>query len=1600
LAADNSTLNISWTNPTIVPSTGIDYEVRTSGAGGSGASGLFFAGNTTANTVAVPGLSIGVNYCVYIKSNCRTAWISAGCVTPICTVVSLPYVQNFEGVIVAANTSNSPAPNNTMVGGYPACNSLVTTSGASMGITNNTIFGYYGFTNKNLITTGPAAQNAWYFTQIINFPSPGSYRLTYKYGGSREQTFFQQKMKVYYGSVASAAGMTNLLADHPNIVTSPETNTVNFTVSNAGNYYIGFNAYSAASNGYLQLDDITVDVATCLPPSGLTSGQLTSNSAVIVWTGASVSPSGYDYYISSTNAPPVATTNPSGSTTAGNVLAQLSSLTPSTTYYFWVRSKCSSTDFSNWTTSPGVFTTSAALVYCSPSGAGFSQDPIGIMNVLMGSINNTTGLEVNNYGDYSNLTTNVALGATVPIAITYGTFFTYDTNIWIDWNNNGDFNDAGELVYSGTSANVTPATLTGSFVVPISASVGQHRLRIGGIDAPNFTGGILAPCRNGQFQAFEDYSIYVIAPPPALSISDGASGTSSAPICSGDSVCGIFLTSNPAAYQVYTWTPNDGTITGNIAMGGVCFTPKTTTTYILTASQITGNFASTSVSYTVYVNPLPTPITISPTAPALCQNDVPLALVATGGIVFSASTTVLDENFNSATNTFTTVNTSVNGSVFNPAWTLHSSPYTYNGVTFRSNDNSQFYMSNSQSQGVTGTTNTQLISPAFSLVGYLDASLSFWHHYAASSSGSASVEVSMDGGTTYSVLPGASWTTVSQGASTAFVNVVLNLSAYVGQTNLKIRFKYSNVQYGSYWSIDNAKVIGSNTSFVNWYPVTGLYNDAASTIPYTGDRRATVYARPTVTTTYVVTSDSPEGCTTSKTVTVSVLPISGGTTSGNQVLTCTLQNVTDITLTGYIGTIVKWQYSASPSFASGVFDITGVSNATSTLTAAVIGQLSATRYYRAVVSNGSCLAYSTISGVIIQTSSTTTETTVVECDSYTWAQNGQTYTISGDYTQVTTNAGGCSATAILHLTIISSAIITQPENTTICSTVGSAASVSVTTAMIAPTFQWQYRVVTTANPNPAWITIDSALSAVYATFNTDTLGITKTSTMPAAGTEYRAIMDGLCGTLVSDTAKIMVVALVKAGTITAASSVCSDDDITFSLTNYSGTSIQWQSAPTATGVFAEIPGAIDPIYTLTNASSSSDKSYRAVVTSTCNNTSATTAIKTITVNPISESGTATGGGMVCSGGSSTLALVGNVGTIQWQYSLDGVTFLNAPTASSIPAGFTAFSTTSTSATAANYLVTSITATIFFRAKVSSGVCSAAYSNLLQCTLGTAATAGTINSAATGAICKGTGTTLNLSGANGVITWEKSTNWSAATPTWTATTNHTTSLATGNLTLSTAYRAKVTIGTCSTVYSNFVTVVLIAAPVAKAITVNTTAPSGATSAAAICTNSTLPKILTEGVGYVGTIQWQSSTTSTTTGFADILGEIGVSYTIANPAIGANYYRVKLINSCGISVYSAVRTLYYKSCTPKMVNREFAVVAYPNPYTENFNMRINTASEETVGISIYDMTGRLIEKREGSAAAVSELQIGTNYPSGVYNIIVTQGSETKALRVIKR
>ena len=102
-----------------------------------------------------------------------------------------------------------------------------------------------------------------------------------------------------------------------------------------------------------------------------------------------------------------------------------------------------------------------------------------------------------------------------------------------------------------------------------------------------------------------------------------------------------------------------------------------------------------------------------------------------------------------------------------------------------------------------------------------------------------------------------------------------------------------------------------------------------------------------------------------------------------------------------------------------------------------------------------------------------------------------------------------------------------------------------------------------------------------------------------------------------------------------------------------------------------------------------------------------------------------------------------------------------------------------------------------------------------------------------------------------------------------------------------------------------------------------------------------------------------------------------------------------------MFSPALTIYYKDCTPPAKTAApFGVVVYPNPSSENFNFNLSTSSEEKVSVVVYDMTGKLVDSREVAPTEVSELQLGDRYPSGVYNMIVTQGDNTKTLRVIKR
>jgi hypothetical protein len=83
----------------------------------------------------------------------------------------------------------------------------------------------------------------------------------------------------------------------------------------------------------------------------------------------------------------------------------------------------------------------------------------------------------------------------------------------------------------------------------------------------------------------------------------------------------------------------------------------------------------------------------------------------------------------------------------------------------------------------------------------------------------------------------------------------------------------------------------------------------------------------------------------------------------------------------------------------------------------------------------------------------------------------------------------------------------------------------------------------------------------------------------------------------------------------------------------------------------------------------------------------------------------------------------------------------------------------------------------------------------------------------------------------------------------------------------------------------------------------------------------------------------------------------------------------------------------------VSEAVSVLAYPNPFDATFKLDFQSSSDANILVSVYDMNGKLLENKEVKSSEINNLEFGNGYPSGVYNVIITQENEVKTLRVIK-
>jgi hypothetical protein len=341
-------------------------------------------------------------------------------------------------------------------------------------------------------------------------------------------------------------------------------------------------------------------LAAITPTSGCANRSFTLSA-----TGTSINPGiSYQWYSSASSSGPwIAIT---GATSTSTVI---SSGVSSTTYYQCV-TNCSNGPTSNTTSVTSYSVPLADVCTCItyPSNFATTIDDEDISRVRVGTLDNSSicGTLAPGVGSIQSIYSNYAgiiaaptftQNSAVSFSLTqtscgifaYNNFF----QIYIDYNQNGSFADAGEQVYSQGASVLGNHTALGSFVVPLNAIAGTTRMRVVVIEADIASTALYGQNVPYVWGETEDYCVNIVAPPPPTT----------APSC-------ITLPTSPTSGQsgvnptlvTLSWPPASGATGYNFYFG-------TSSSPTLVASNYTGStytLGSLSNSTTYYWQSVPT----------------------------------------------------------------------------------------------------------------------------------------------------------------------------------------------------------------------------------------------------------------------------------------------------------------------------------------------------------------------------------------------------------------------------------------------------------------------------------------------------------------------------------------------------------------------------------------------------------------------------------------------------------------------------------------------------------------------------------------------------------------------------------------------------------------------------------------------------------------------------------------------------------------------------------------------------------------------------------------------------------------------------------
>ena len=368
-------------------------------------------------------------------------------------------------------------------------------------------------------------------------------------------------------STNGGSSWSTLLASTPNdgsqAVTIPNTPGTQNRIMIKGTNHIFFDV----SNSNFTITAGTTSDTTAPSTPTLSASGTTQTTTNLSWTASTdnVGVTGYDVYRGTTLL-----------TTVTGTTYTATGLTAATAYSFTVRAKDAAGNVSASSNTVNVTTLPATTTsYCTAQGNSTADEKIG--RVQVGTINNaSTGTA--GYEDFTSLSTNLSKGSAYTITITpswTGTVYSEGYGVWIDYNGDKDFDDAGELVWSNAASTTTP--VSGSFTVPTSALTGATRMRV--VMRYNTTPSACGAFDYGQV---EDYTVNLTT----------TTADTTAPSTPTLSASGTTQTSTNLSWTAST--DNVGVTGYNVYQGATLLTTVTGTTY-----NVTGLTASTAYSFTV-----------------------------------------------------------------------------------------------------------------------------------------------------------------------------------------------------------------------------------------------------------------------------------------------------------------------------------------------------------------------------------------------------------------------------------------------------------------------------------------------------------------------------------------------------------------------------------------------------------------------------------------------------------------------------------------------------------------------------------------------------------------------------------------------------------------------------------------------------------------------------------------------------------------------------------------------------------------------------------------------------------------------------------------